>query len=452
MAALGSLLTTALSTALEPGLEAYRWAKLKTPLGKVNLLPGTDIITGVRRALGEPIGAYREFPITYKDIADIQGWRKEGTVEGTQATPPPAYQTPTYTAPTPTPSFPSFEEQVAALRTGEKTRAQEFQTEEQKRIAAAYEPIFAELDRQVGLLPEQRAEFAGGVEQLVGTQRAGVETERMGGVRRLEAAGEEEKGRAKSTLRDLEQDIRNQLQARAIYFGSIGAAESSAPLMASEAITKAGLKARSGVLTARNQALNQIALKVQDVNDLASTQLQKIEQFKAEKLYEVSQWGINRLNELGTAKAQATGQQQQAINQAISNTQTDLTNRLRQLDDAVTTYRQSIDAWKMQRQADLEDWAKDIQMRAQYTSTTSPAYNQARQYFNTLFSTGRLDLGQARDATQAIYGIDPLGGLELTPEQERERKEPPTLVEAFGLSPLLGQQQLLEQQQSLGQQ
>jgi hypothetical protein len=125
---------------------------------------------------------------------------------------------------------------------------------------------------------------------------------------------------------------------------------------------------------------------------------------------------------------------------------------LRQLDDAVTTYRQSIDAWKMQRQADLEDWAKDIQMRAQYTSTTSPAYNQARQYFNTLFSTGRLDLGQARDATQAIYGIDPLGGLELTPEQERERKEPPTLVEAFGLSPLLGQQQLLEQQQSLGQQ
>jgi hypothetical protein len=433
MAALGSLLTTALSTALEPGLEAYRWAKLKTPLGKVNLLPGTDIITGVRRALGEPIGAYREFPITYKDIADILGWRKEGTVEGTQATPPLAYQTPTYTAPaavsTPTPSFPSFEEQVAALRTGEKTRAQEFQTEEQKRIAAAYEPIFAELDRQVGLLPEQRAEFAGGVEQLVGTQRAGVETERMGGVRRLEAAGEEEKGRAKSTLRDLEQDIRNQLQARAIYFGSIGAAESSAPLMASEAITKAGLKARSGVLTARNQALNQIALKIQDVNDLATTQLQKIEEWKGTKLYEIGQWAYNRLSELGTTKGQAATQQKQEIAQ-----------RLQQLDDAVTTYRQSIDAWKMQRQADLEDWAKDIQMRAQYTSTTSPAYNQARQYFNTLFSTGRLDLGQARDATQAIYGIDPLGGLELTPEQERERKEPPTLVEALGLSQSLGQQ------------
>jgi hypothetical protein len=415
MAALGSLLTTALSTALEPGLEAYRWAKLKTPLGKVNLLPGTDIITGVRRALGEPIGAM-EFPIIPGVLGTPKVAEPEGTVAGTQATPPPAYQTPTYTAPTPTPSFPSFEEQVAKLR----TEAQASET---------YDPIFAELDKQIGLIPEWRAEMEKGIEQLVGTQRAGVETERMGGVRRLEAAGEEEKGRAKSTLRDLEQDIRNQLQARAIYFGSIGAAESSAPLMASEAITKAGLKARSGVLTARNQALNQIALKIQDVNDLATTQLQKIEEWKGTKLYEIGQWAYNRLSELGTTKGQAATQQKQEIAQ-----------RLQQLDDAVTTYRQSIDAWKMQRQADLEDWAKGIQMRAQYTSTTSPAYNQARQYFDTLFSTGRLDLGQARDATQAIYGIDPLGGLELTPEQERERKEPPTLVEALGLSQSLGQQ------------
>jgi len=385
---LSSLLRQTGGLLLRPQLTAYTRAKEALPaFGRLNLFPGVDIYTAAKRAIATPAKAEESYPRS----GATREWEVSsppGTVGGAQTT------APTYTAPAPTPAptYPSFEEQIA------KSKAS---AEEQ--IPASYEPIFAELDRQIGLLPEQKVEFERGIEALVGPQRGVVETERAGGVRRLEAAGEEEKGRAASSLRDLEQDIRNQLQARAIYFGSVGAADSSAPVMASEAITREGLKARSGVLNVRNQSLNQIALKIQDVNDLASTQLQKIESWKAGKLYDIGQWAVKRLDELKGAKGEV-----------VTQAKTDLTNRLQQLDDTVTDYRQSIDLWKMQRQADLEDWARELQARAQYTTTTPTQYKIIQDDFGRVFAINPYNPTETIDLT---------GYISSSGTQEEEEKK-----------------------------
>jgi len=178
----------------------------------------------------------------------------------------------------------------------------------------------------------------------------------------------------------------------------------------------------------RNQALNQVSLKIQDVNDLASTQLQKIEGWKAGKLYDIGQWAYNRLNELGSAKAQASTQEQQTINQEIANTQTDLTNRLRQLDDAVTNYRQSIESWQMQRQADLEDWAKKLQMSAQYTPATAGGYEAAKLSFST--TTNPLT-GESWRIGQNPYTGEIVWSQQVYPAAGAEEEEEPTGLKAL---------------------
>jgi hypothetical protein len=300
-------------------------------------------------------------------------------------------------------------------------------------INAAYSPIFTELDRQIGLLPTQRAEFEQNIANLAGTQATGVEQQRLAGEQKMAAATEAEKAQAAGSLRDLEQDLRNQIRAWAVYLGGKGAGESSAPGMVSEIVTKGGLKARSGILAARNKALNDIQLKVQDINNLASQEVNKIDQWKSTNLASISQWATNRLNELNTAKANASAEQQNTINNLIQETHTQYLTRLQQLQDSYNNYNAQVSLWQQQRTADMQDYATKLQLASQYTSTAPAEYKYQKDVFGNLYAIPKGST-QATPVSGMMSLVSPTAGIEGMTEEEKKNLLTLTLSNMLGVN------------------
>lgn len=316
-----------------------------------------------------------------------------------------------------------LEAEIRKQKEEEQRRKDEQERKAREGISSAFDPIFAELDRQLGTLPGERSTYETQVANLAGSQGTGVEAERTKGLQSLDRAKGEEEERAQSSLRDLEQDVRNQLRAKSSYFGNVGAGDSSAVGAASEAVTRAGLKARSKILSTRDQALGEIDQKIADVNTLASEQLRKVDEWKSTKLFEVGQFFSQRINELNMQKANASAEKGRAIAEIINGLEAQFVQRLRQLDDAVVNYKSSINTWQMQRAAEMEDYKTKLGLAAQYSggSSNSAAMKLSNDVFNDSINQG-FDAATARQRALQQTGIDPLGGLELTPEQMKDVK------------------------------
>ena len=290
----------------------------------------------------------------------------------------------------------------------ERARLEEQQRRVRTGISDAFAPIYASLDERIGLVGPQREEFMGGVEGLAVPQRQVVETERAKGHRGLESAKVEEQGLAKSAIRDLESDVRNQLKASGEYFGSIGAGDSSATGLASEAIGRTALQERGKIKGGLGKAVNTINLKMQDVNDLATNQLAGIEEWKAGQLQEIKSFFMTRMDSLETAKAGAQASEASAIANMIQDTESAYVERLQKLDDDIFQFRSAISTWQMQRKADLEDYKSKLAMSAGY-NVDSTKYTIKSDTFGNIYA---VDPENPSDTQQIVKG--PLTGLEMT--------------------------------------
>jgi hypothetical protein len=336
---------------------------------------------------------------------------------------------------TPTSTFdPEAESRAAADRARAETEGNI--SREREAIAGEFDPIFGELDRQIGMLPQQKQELETQLANLAGIQKEGVTASEARGITELDKSGETEKATAKSSLRNLEEDVRNLLQAKQFYFGSVGAGDSSATGQASEAVSKGALRARGGVLAARDSGLALIETKKQDVRSLAGEQSRKIDEWKSEKMFGIAQEFQEKTNQLNMAKANATGAKAKAINDVIRGLSQDLSQQLRSLDDRTYQFKSSVANWQMQREAELEDYKTKLSLTQSYSSAAGPKYSDALNSFTKIYGTGALSVGDARQAASDQYGIDPLSGLEIGADVAGTKKK--------SLSDLLGDQALAE--------
>lgn len=330
----------------------------------------------------------------------------------------------TNTQNTPQQNISNFQEDINRQKADEEARIRAMQEQQRNAISASFDPIFNELDRQIGLLPEQRKQYEDQIASLAEGQGKTAETARVRGVDTLTAAKGEEEKRAKTSIRDLEQDIRNQLEAKATYFGNLGAGDSSAIDRVSEAVTKSGLKAKGTVLAGRDQALATIDAKIGDVNNLAADQLSKIDTWKSEKLFEIGQTFTTQLNQLNSAKANASAEKQKAISDIIFGLEQQFFTRLQELDDSVINYKSSINTWQMQRQAELEDYATKLSMSSTYSggADNQKAYDASRKAFDFGIESGLTEY-EARQAAIAQTGVDPFEGAAIDLGDEVKKKE-----------------------------
>lgn len=210
------------------------------------------------------------------------------------------------------------------------------------RIGESWNPVFSELDRQLGSIPTRQAEYQARIGESAEAQLGDVEASRVQSTQSLE--GEKARG-----LRNLEEDIRNQMEAAGTKIGIAGAGSSSAVGQASEALARVGQKARGSLLEGVNEQLTSI-------NNLATEQRSKIGQWKQDKLGEIVSYFQNKMDELSFLKANAQKERKQAVEELISNAQNEFVSALSSLDNQVMSYAQSVDMWEKQRASELEDY------------------------------------------------------------------------------------------------
>lgn len=313
------------------------------------------------------------------------------------------------------------------IREKEERERREREERLRKEISSAWEPIFSELDRQIGLIPIQKQKQQAGLEELVGLQREEVGRQEEAGVRTLEAQKEEQKQLAKKSFRELEEDIRNQMMGASQILGVRGAGDSSAAYDISEIINRAATKARGGIIETRNQIFNEIGLKIQEVHDLAATNINKINQYKTEKLMEIEQFFTDQLNRLSMTKAEARSQRGMAIANMIQNLESEFANALRQLDQQVLNYAQSVEMWEMQRAAELENVARTMQQASNVSFEDKVAkYQEYLEAFDISPEGAAAMAGMDEDDLSKLRGQ--FGAL---PSLREEEAGPPKTLQVY---------------------
>lgn len=298
----------------------------------------------------------------------------------------------------------SAEESARKAAEAEKERIEAWEKAQRGEITSAYDDIFKQLDSLLAQYPSQREEMLGYVENMAEAQRGLAGSEKERALSELSAQEEKQRGLAKSSLRDLDEDIRNSLMAAGRYLGIRGAGDSSSSSLASEALSRAGQKARSNVLSTRDQAIAEIGRRANDVKKIASEQLLNIEQFKANKALDIMNFFQNKMEALEAERRNATAERGRALAQIIQNTQGQFIEAMRNLDTETRNYKQSIDLWQAQRTAEMEDYAQKLAAQKSYSGPTSGSYNQALSLFDSLVSRG-IPSEQARQIANEQTGI-----------------------------------------------
>jgi len=298
----------------------------------------------------------------------------------------------------------SAEESARKAAEAEKERIDAWEKAQRGEITSAYADVFKQLDSLLAQYPSQQNEMLGYVESMADAQRQLAESGRERGLSELSTQEEKQYNLAKSSLRDLEEDIRNSLMAAGRYLGVRGSGDSSASGQASEALSKAGQKARSGVLSTRDQAIAEIGKRADEVNRIASEQLLNVEQFKASKAMEIMNFFQSKMEALEAERRNATAERGRALAQIIQNTQGQFIEAIRNLDAETRNYKRSIDMWQAQRTAEMEDYAQKIAMQKSYSGPTSTSYNQALSLFDSLVARG-IPSEQARQIANEQTGI-----------------------------------------------
>ena len=273
-----------------------------------------------------------------------------------------------------------------------------------KTYADIYSPIYEGLQSQLDALGGQRGELTGFVERGAEARGRGVETERERLLTQLtgQAGRVEETG--KKTLREMAEDIRNQMQAGNVYMGQRGAGDSSAAGLMTEAIQKSGMKRRGDIMEQTNQQLSDIDMRKTDVTSLVEQKLQEIEASKQEQLYNLASQFQNIQRELESKRQTANSQELASIAEQESTLQSEMRKRLNELNDQVMGAKYATEEWNRDRQAELEDFAAKLVSKGTYTGEAkfSKEMQAALDYYNRLADS--IGIEQARrQATQEGY-------------------------------------------------
>lgn len=262
-----------------------------------------------------------------------------------------------------TPNTSSSKSSLSNLYEKQKSEMEEQRKRSEKQareIGTAWNPVFESLDQQLGSIPVRQAEYQGRIAESTDAQLSDVEASRARSTESLET----EKARG---LRNLEDDIRNQMEVAGTKIGIAGAGSSSAVGQASEALARVGQKARGSLLEGVNEQLTSI-------NNLASQERSKIGQWKQDKLGEIVSFFQNKMDELSFQKANAQKERKVAVEELIRDAQNQFVSALSGLDSEIRTYAQQVDTWETQRQAELEDYARRTgQSAAQGSKITDSA-------------------------------------------------------------------------------
>lgn len=215
--------------------------------------------------------------------------------------------------------------------------------------------IFQNLDEQVAGYGDYKTGMKSELDTNAVDQKLAADAAQTTNVTNLSDNATAEVNRSSGTLRDLTDNANNLLQRLVLMYGG-----GSSAIGASTATMGNINKQRGGILNLRDTALREIDSKKTAIAATYGLQTQAIDKWVDDNVIkignQIEQWKGDIANAKTSVRAQLSAQAVQSA-----------TNFLSTLALNQQSYKQNLDTWKMQRDADMKDYATKLQLTAQYT-------------------------------------------------------------------------------------
>lgn len=206
-----------------------------------------------------------------------------------------------------------------------------------------------DLDRLAGFLPQYEQEDTQFVNQNFDLSLNNLTQAKEGSLNKLDTSRGQVRERKAQSIQDLQQDLRNQMNATNMRLGAMGAGNSSAAeVMAPYAYAKLGTQARTQLQNQSNSQLADLDMKEQDVIVTYDTEKTKVEQEKIDALNNIKSYYRDRFLQIENAKSQVRDSEKASLENLQMSLLDDARNRLAQ-----------VQAYTLQRNAELESWVRN---------------------------------------------------------------------------------------------
>lgn len=273
---------------------------------------------------------------------------------------------------------------------------QKFINEQTNTINSQFDSYFSDLDRRMGLLPEEQRSQEDKLGNLYSSSLTDINAGRDKSIDQLEQSRKRAQEQQVNTLRDLENNLRNSFLAGNTYLGSIGGGSSSASDMLSYALTKAGSKNRTSIQNQAQQIYADIDNRISDVGRTAQDEIKKLDDWKNNQLLDIGDYIREKRNALEQMVSQGRIDKARALQELNTNVFNVAQQRLAQLDNAVMQWNQAIGQWALSRQAQLNDYKASLGQLGNFS-----APDLVRQELSGLPQA----IGMARQTSPMLFGI-----------------------------------------------
>ena len=231
----------------------------------------------------------------------------------------------------------------------------------------AYAPLFAQLDAMAGLIPQQQQQREQGIQNMYGSQVGEIQGARDSAMAGLDVSKQQVAQRQAKSVRDLQENMRNLLQAGNIQLGVGGAGDSSAKDMLSFALSKAAGRSGADISNQAQAMYTDIDMQGNQIKATYDDNLAKLATWRDTNLSEVTKWAQEMLMNIESQKATAKGQQAAALAANETNIINNALSRLQQIDDQVSYWNKGIQEWALNRMAQIDDAKAKISGYGKYT-------------------------------------------------------------------------------------
>lgn len=231
----------------------------------------------------------------------------------------------------------------------------------------AYNPIFQQLDEWAGLLPAQEAKKTTQLNDLYATQQGELGTNMQGSLGQLDTARGQVAAQKAQSIRDLQQQMNQMSKAGGMQLGSAGAGDSSAARMYNFALSKAAGQSSADVSNQANNMYGQIQGQEQQIRATYDDQMAKLGTWKATQTSAITDWANGQLDQIRSAKLNATGQKAAALASNEVGIINNALSAIQKIDDQITSWNQGIQTWALNRMATIDDAKAKISGYGQYS-------------------------------------------------------------------------------------
>ncbi len=242
-----------------------------------------------------------------------------------------------------------------------------YRQQQESLINSQFSEYFSNLDRQIGLLPEEQKNLESRIGNLYTSQQGDITTQQNQLLADIEKGKTQSGERKAESLRELEDTLRNSLFAANQYLGTRGAGDSSAANMYSYALSKQGSKNQAGIVKQFNQNIADLDQKIVNIKEAVGQQMNELTTWKNNQLLQVSDYINNKKNALQNMISQGRIDRDTALRELNTNVYNQAQQRLAYIDQNATSFAQALQTWATQRAAALNDYKLQLTNSAQFS-------------------------------------------------------------------------------------